>query len=222
VDQELREIHTAWLQRKDEEEERDAKKTQGCEVRRRTRRRWPPRSLQRLKLPSLPSPRISLPIRSTSDFLPPSCKISSFPPSCLASDSSSETFVSVPAGTISSPTLSISTVSDLTSTEFGEEIEYSKEQTTTCHDTFYFEDGNVEIVCGHTLFRVHSTVISFSSPNSETSFLRLALLHAPTPEGRPRITISESAEDFGILLKMIYTPGWDSSSFAVSSANLTV
>jgi translation initiation factor 4G len=32
VNQELREIHTDWLQRKDEEDERDAKKTQGCEV----------------------------------------------------------------------------------------------------------------------------------------------------------------------------------------------
>ena len=72
----------------------------------------------------------------------------------------SETLVNVRAGMVSSPTLSISTVSDLTPTELGEEIE----QTTAHHDTFYFEDGNVDIVCGNTVFRVHSTIISFSSP----------------------------------------------------------
>ena len=121
-------------------------------------------------------------------------------------ESSSETFFNVPAGT-ASPTLSISTVSDFTPTEFGEEIEHSKEQASARHDTFYFEDGNVEIVCGLTLFRVHSTVISFSSPKLRDILSPSALLNAPAPEGRPRITISESAEDFGVLLKMIYTPG---------------
>ena len=130
------------------------------------------------------------------------------PPSVLHSvGSSSETFVDVPAGTTSSPTLSISTVSDLTPTELGEEIEHDDEQATARHATFYFEDGNVEIVCGSTLFRVHSTIISFSSSKLRDILSPSELLHAPTPEGRPRITISESAEDFGILLKMIYTPG---------------
>ena len=107
-----------------------------------------------------------------------------------------------PAGTVSSPTLSISTVSDLTPTELGE-----IEQTTARHDTFYFEDGNVEIMCGDTVFRIHSTVIGFSSPKLRDILSPSELLHAPIPEGRPRITISESAEDFEILLKMIYTPG---------------
>ena len=71
-------------------------------------------------------------------------------------------------------------------------------------------------MCGNTVFRVHSTVISiFSSKLQEA----LSLLQAPAPGGCPRVTISESAEDFGILLKMIYTQGWVSSSFAASSAN---
>ena len=130
------------------------------------------------------------------------------PPSALHdAESSSETFVDVPAGMTSSPTLSISAVSDLTPTEFGEETEPSEEQAAARHNTFYFEDGNVEIVCGLTLFRVHSTIISFSSSKLREILSPSALLHAPTPEGRPRITVSESAEDFGILLKMIYTPG---------------
>ena len=171
----------------------------------------------RLKLPSLSSPRISLPIRSISDFLPRSCKTST-PLRLHDVEPSPETFVNVSAGTISSPTLTISTISDLTPTEFSE-IEYSKGQTITHHDTFYFEDGNVETVCGHTLFRVHSTIISFSSPKLRDILSPSALLHAPTPEGYPRISISENAEDFGILLKMIYTPGWVSSSFAMSSAD---
>jgi len=138
----------------------------------------------------------------------------SFPSVLHGAESSSETFVDIPAGTISSPTLSISTISDLTPTEFGEEIERTGEkaaeeedQTITHHDTFYFEDGNVEIVCGHTLFRVHSTIISFSSSKLRDILSPPALLHAPAPEGRPRIIISESTKDFGILLKMIYTPG---------------
>jgi len=127
------------------------------------------------------------------------------PPSTPRSvESLSETFVNVPAGTISSPTLSISTVPNLTPTGFGEEIEHGE---IARHDTFYFEDGNVEIVCGSTLFRIHPAVISFSSSKPRDILSPSAILHAPTPEGRPRITISENAEDFGILLKMIYTPG---------------
>jgi hypothetical protein len=218
VDQELREIHTAWLKRKDEEEERDAKKTQGCEV-----------GGDEETMTTEISAEVETPVASTPKDLPADTIDIRLPSSILQDielpsvlldlESSSKTFVSVPAGTISSPTLSISTVSDLTPTELGEEIEYGEEQTATRHDTFYFEDGNVEIVCGHALFRVHSTIISFSSPKLRDILSPLALLHAPTPEGRPQITISESAEDFGILLKMIYTPGWDSSSFALGSAD---
>ena len=119
---------------------------------------------------------------------------------------SPETFTDVPSGTVS-PTLSFSTESDLTPTELGEEIESDDKQTATRHDTLYFEDGNVEIACGETVFRVHSSVISLSSSELREILSQSALLGAPTPEGRPRITISDSAEDFAILLKTIYTPG---------------
>ena len=124
-------------------------------------------------------------------------------------DSLPESFVSVTAGTTSSPTLSISTISDLTPTELGEDIEHSSEERiATRHDTFYFEDGNVEIMCGDAVFRIHSTIISFSSTKLRDILSQPALLHAPTPRGCPRVTISDSAEDFAILLKMIYTPGY--------------
>ena len=134
-------------------------------------------------------------------------------------ESSPEAFNNTPAGTTSSPTLSISTISHLTPTEFGEKMEQSEEKTTTPHDTFYFEDGNVEIVCGLTLFRVHSKTISFYSSKLRDTLSPSALLCAPAPEGRPRITISESAEDFGILLRTICTPEWVSTSIAVSFVN---
>ena len=96
-------------------------------------------------------------------------------------------------------------MSDLTPTELGE-VEQGQEQEAS-NDTFYFEDGNVEIVCGDSVFRVHSSVISFSSSKLREILSQSALLSSPTPEGRPRITISDNAEDFAMLLKMIYTPG---------------
>ena len=122
--------------------------------------------------------------------------------------SSPETFVKVPTGPPSS-TLSISTESDLTPTESADGIgEGGGERTFVRHETFYFEDGNLEIVCGHVLFRGHSTTISFSSPKLRDILSRSALLHAPMPEGCPRITVTDTAQDFAVLLRMIYTPGW--------------
>lgn len=135
--------------------------------------------------------------------------------------SSSNTSVNTPATVLSSPTLSISTVSDLTPTELGEEIEHSEKQMTARHDTFYFEDGNVEIVCGGTLFRVHSTTVSFSSPKLRDLLSSSALVDAPMPGGCPRISSDDSAEDFAVLLKMIHTPGWvvPSLQVGVNSVN---
>ena len=188
--QEFREIHRDWLQQKEEREKDDAIATE------------------------VPAAEVATPVALVPQDLPATTIDIQIPPSILQDiksrsvlydvQSSSETFVNVPAGIISSPTLSISTISGLTPTELGEGIE---EQTTVHHDAFYFEDGNVEIVCGDTVFRVHSTVISFSSPKLRDILSPSALLHAPTPEGCPRITIPESAEDFWILLEMIYTPG---------------
>ena len=108
-----------------------------------------------------------------------------------------------------SPTLSVSTISDLTPTEFGEDIEESSgKRDPIRHETFYLEDGNVEIVCGQTIFRVHSTVISFSSPGLRNILSSSALLGALMPEGCPRVVFKDNPEDFSVLLKMIYTPGY--------------
>ena len=111
--------------------------------------------------------------------------------------------------TVSSPTLSVSTISDLTPTEFGEDIgESSGERSLIRHETFYLEDGNVEIVCGQTIFRVHSSVISFSSPNLRNILSSSPFLSAPMPEGCPRVVFKDDPEDFSVLLRMIYTPGY--------------
>ena len=110
--------------------------------------------------------------------------------------------------TSSSPTLSISTISDLTPTELDDDIgEGSGEGVVTQHETFYLGDGNVEVVCGHTIFRIHSPIVSFSSSKLRDMLSPSALLNAPIPEGCPRIFFQDSAKDFAVQLRMIYTPG---------------
>ena len=126
-------------------------------------------------------------------------------------DTSSEISYNTRTTAASSPTFSISTVSDLTPTELEDVIgEGNGERITTRHETFYLEDGNVEVVCGRTMFRIHSPIISFSSSKLRDMFSPSILLSAPTPEGCPRITSEDSPEDFAVLLKMIYTPGFAS------------
>jgi hypothetical protein len=193
----FRDIHTAWLE-KDEEEDATA-----AEV---------PAEIE--------TPVAFVPQDLPTADIPSSVLQGTKPPSIIHDvESSSETFVNIPATAISSPTLSISTISDLTPTELGDEIEHSEGQMTACHGTFYFEDGNVEILCGDTMFRVHSTTISFSSPKLRDMLSRSSLLNAPMPEGCPRIVFADNAEDFAVLLKMIYMPGYVPSPFDVGSVN---
>ena len=130
------------------------------------------------------------------------------------------TFVNIHSNNIfpALTTSTVSTVPDPTPTELGEKIERDETLTAARHNTLYFEDGNVEIVCGDTIFRVHSSIISFSSSELQKILSQTALVGAPTSEGRPRITILDSAEDFALLLKMIYTPGFVSSYLCLNYA----
>jgi hypothetical protein len=130
-----------------------------------------------------------------------------------------EIFVKVSAGTPSSPTFSISTISDLTPTELGEDIGEGSGERIPAHETFYFEDGNVEIVCGDVIFRVHSPVVSLSSQKLRDMLSPYTLLNAPMPEGCPRVVFRDTAEDFAVLLKMIYTPGYIPPTLDVGSVN---
>jgi len=194
VDQELREIHATWLRRKEEEEQGNGATT---EV-----------PMGEVKTPVAFIPQDLPPTHTQSVDVPPSPVLQAIEPLSMLRgiEYPSETFVNILPTAASSPTLSISTVSDLTPTELSEDSGDDND-VDIHHDTFYFEDGNVEIMCGHTLFRVHSTTVSFSSPKLRDILSQSALLRAPAPEGRPRITVTDTAQDFAVLLKMIYTPG---------------
>jgi hypothetical protein len=201
-EQEFREIHAAWVQQR--KEQKDSKETGEEDM-------AAGETSAEVKTPVAFAPQ-DLPV-ATIPIEIPSSILQDIESSSVFSDrdSSLETFIDVPSGA-ASPTLSISTVSDLAPTEFGEESERGETQTTTRHDTLYFEDGNVEIACGDTIFRIHSSIVSFSSSELRDILSQQALLDAPTPDGRPRITTSDSPEDFATLLKMIYTPGLVSRS----------
>ena len=76
------------------------------------------------------------------------------------------------------------------------------------HETFYLEDGNVEVLCKNVLFRVHATILSFHSTALRRMFTQTNLTAAESPNGYPRILSSDPPEDFATLLKMIYLPGF--------------
>jgi len=206
--QELREIHVTWLDQEKEKEQ----ETGGAENEGHTKE-------EGVENPVVAevSAEVETPIAFVFRDLPMIDTASLHATKC-----SSEAFANTRATAISSPTSSISTVSDLTSTELCEESESSEEQMATPgrHDTFYFEDGNVEIVCGDTVFRVHSTVVSFSSSKLRDMLSPMTLLNAPAvPKGCPRVVFNDSPKDFAVLLKMIYTPGCVLPSLSMGSTN---
>jgi len=123
---------------------------------------------------------------------------------------------------IQSPSISIATLSDFTIADTTDDefpigptaTDTSDEELTVDptavaqHETFYLEDGNVEVLCGNTLFRVHTTILSFHSPALRRMFAQANLATAESPNGCPRIPSSDTAKDFATLLKMIYFPGF--------------
>jgi hypothetical protein len=121
-----------------------------------------------------------------------------------------------------SPSLSISTLSDFTVADASDDespidaaiTDVSDDEppigdptTTAQHETFYLQDGNVEVLCGNTLFHVHTSILSFHFPALRRMFAQTSLDTAESPNGRPRILSSDTSTDFATLLKMIYLPG---------------
>ena len=203
-DQEFREFHATWL--KKEEEQRDTTGAQGLGgEEENTMAAEDPTEVETPVAFAFQDLPITIDIG-----IPPSISLSIESPSAPHDmESSPDPFTDDQIATISSPTLSISTVSDLTPTELGEDTgESGGEQTPTRHETFYLEDGNVEIACEHVIFRVHSPILSFSSRNLRDMLSPSTLLNAPMPEGCPQVIFKDSAEDFAVLLEMIYTPGY--------------
>ena len=115
----------------------------------------------------------------------------------------------IPASPVTqSPSISIATLSDFTiAGTFDDEPPIDNPAVTARHETFYLQDGNVEVLCGNTLFRVHTSILSFHSPALRQMFAQTSLDKAESPNGCPRILSSDNATDFATLLKMIYLPG---------------
>ena len=107
-----------------------------------------------------------------------------------------------------SPSISIATLSDFTIADTSDDETPIDPTAITRHDKFYLEDGNVEVLCGNTLFRVHTSILSFHSPALRQMFVQANLAAAESPNGCPRILSSDAPTDFATLLKMIYLPGY--------------
>ena len=130
----------------------------------------------------------------------------------------------IPASPVTqSPSISIATLSDFTNiadvsddeppinptvSDTSDDEGPTDPTTLTTHGTFYLYDGNAEVLCGNTLFRVHATVLSFHSPMLRRMFAQTNLDAAESPSGCPRILVSDTPQDFATLLKTIYLPGF--------------
>ena len=105
-----------------------------------------------------------------------------------------------------SPSISIATLSDFTIADTSDDEPPLDPTAIHSHDTFYLEDGNVEVLCDDILFRVHASALSFHSPMLGQLFAKANLATAESPNGCPRIPSSDSATDFATLLKIVYLP----------------
>ena len=216
-DQEFREFHATWLERKEEEQraaaavqEPEGEVSDGTVAAEVT---------AEVETPVAPAPQ-DLPIAMDTGFIPSIFHGIDYPSALLHSEPPPRASTNNQNTAPSSPTLSISTVSDLTTTELDDVTEEGDvERIPTRHQTFYLEDGNVEVVCGHTIFRIHSPVVSFSSPTLRDLLSPSTLLNASMPGGCPRIFLKDNADDFAVLLKMIYTPGCVSSPHDTGPVN---
>ena len=113
----------------------------------------------------------------------------------------------VPASpTTHSPSISIATLSDFTIADASDDEAPIDPTAVVPDETFYLEDGNVEVLCGNTLFRVHTSVISFHSPTFRQMFAQANLATADSPNDCPRIISTDTATDFATLLKVVYLP----------------
>ncbi|KAF9646046.1 hypothetical protein BDM02DRAFT_3189170 [Thelephora ganbajun] len=126
----------------------------------------------------------------------------------LESTTSSEAGIIPGSPVTQSPSISIASLSDFTTADTSDDESPTDPTAITPHGTFYLEDGNVEVLCGTTLFRVHTSVLFFHSPTLRRTFTQASLATAESPNGCPRIPSSDTSADFATLLKMIYLPGF--------------
>ena len=106
-----------------------------------------------------------------------------------------------------SPSTSISALSDFTIADSVDGQPVVEPETIAPHDAFYFDDGSVEVTCGMTLFRVHTSILSLHSPVLRQMLSSANLTSAELPGGCLRIVSSDTPSEFAALLKAIYLPG---------------
>ena len=119
-----------------------------------------------------------------------------------------ETNANPESHTPQSPSISITTLSDFTVADASDDEPLLDPTVITPHDTLYFEDGNVEVLCGNALFCVHTSILSLHSPVLGRMLAKANLATAESPNGCPRIPSSDTATDFAALLKVIYLPAY--------------
>ena len=124
--------------------------------------------------------------------------------------------------TAHSPSISISTLSDFTIADTSDNESPLDPTVITPHDIFYLDDGNVEVLCGNTLFRVQASAMSFHSPVLSQMFVKSNLATAESPNGCPRVVSSDTATDFATLLKVIYLPAYATLPLCRSTVLLTM
>ncbi|KAF9783235.1 hypothetical protein BJ322DRAFT_1069780 [Thelephora terrestris] len=140
---------------------------------------------------------------SNTDFEP---QITYAPP--LKQVTSPESEITPSSPVIQSPPTSISTLSDFTIPDPSDDESLIDSTGISPHGTLNFEDGNVEVLCGNTLFRVHTSILSLHSPALRQMFPQENLATVESPNGCPRILSPDKATDFAALLKTVYLPGF--------------
>jgi len=105
-----------------------------------------------------------------------------------------------------SPSTSITALSDFTIADSLDDEPVLEPETITPHDAFYLDDGSVEVVCRKTLFRIHTSTLSFHSPVLRQMFSPANLTTVESPNGCPRVVSSDTPTDFATLLKVVYLP----------------
>ena len=129
------------------------------------------------------------------------------PPFLLESDITPEIGTIHASPVIQSPSLSIVALSDFAA-DTSDDESLIDSTAITSHAAFYLEDGNVEVLCGNTLFRVHVSVLSPYSHVLGQMLSKVNLAAAESPNGCPRILSSDVATDFVTLLKIVYLPAY--------------
>ena len=122
--------------------------------------------------------------------------------------SNSETDTSPASPITRSPSPGIVTLSDFTVTDISDDEFSIGPMAVAPHETFYLEDGNAEVLCKNTLFRVHASSMSFHSPTLRRMFAQTSLAKVESPNGCPRLLSSDTPKDFATLLKIVYLPGF--------------